>query len=253
MNNEDIQLLLKETGYYSGEIDGILGPKSIQSISTRLSITIPGAYVKWKNWSLRRQSIAAAQICLSQIGFDPGSIDGYYGTLTANALTNWKLGSVGKHNFPRQDNLERFYGVAGGPQCTSGRVTPPFPMKIAWDLSQEITKFSCHEKVADSAQRAYDKIGSSYSQEEIAKYGFDLFGGCFNYRKKRGGSSLSTHAYGIAIDTDPIRNQLKWGRDKAFLARPECHSFFEIWESEGWTSLGIMRNYDWMHIQAAGL
>jgi hypothetical protein len=69
----------------------------------------------------------------------------------------------------------------------------------------------------------------------------------------RGSSRMSTHAWAIAIDWDPDNNQLQWGRDRATLARPEYRDWWEIWEREGWLSLGRVKNYDWMHIQAAKL
>ncbi|MCH7410937.1 hypothetical protein MM239_16125 [Belliella sp. DSM 111904] len=61
------------------------------------------------------------------------------------------------------------------------------------------------------------------------------------------------HSWGIAIDFDPSNNQLKWGRDMATFAGPEYHAWWDIWESEGWVSLGRLRNFDWMHVQAASL
>ena len=69
----------------------------------------------------------------------------------------------------------------------------------------------------------------------------------------RGGTRLSTHAWGIAIDWDPERNQLKWGRDRAAFADAAYEPWWQAWESEGWVSLGRERNFDWMHVQAARL
>jgi hypothetical protein len=58
---------------------------------------------------------------------------------------------------------------------------------------------------------------------------------------------------GAAIDLDPDNNQLKWPQPKATLSRAEYNDFWKIVESEGWTSLGKERNFDWMHFQAAYL
>ncbi|MCA1748660.1 MAG: M15 family metallopeptidase [Sphingomonadales bacterium] len=69
----------------------------------------------------------------------------------------------------------------------------------------------------------------------------------------RGGSSWSMHSWGIAIDFDPANNQLRWGRDRARMAKPAYAPFLNAWESEGWISLGRERNFDWMHVQAARL
>jgi hypothetical protein len=59
------------------------------------------------------------------------------------------------------------------------------------------------------------------------------------------------HAWSIAIDFDPARNQLSWSHTRARLAKPDAVKFWEFWESEGWVSLGRAKDYDWMHIQAA--
>jgi len=69
----------------------------------------------------------------------------------------------------------------------------------------------------------------------------------------RGGNSWSMHSWGIAIDFDASRNQLRWGREKAVLAKPVYDAWWKAWEDEGWVSLGQERNYDWMHVQAARL
>jgi hypothetical protein len=126
-------------------------------------------------------------------------------------------------------------------------------MKIAWDTLQVVRSFTIHEKCAQSAHRVLTKVKEHYGAKEIERLGFNLFGGCYNPRPKRGGTSLSMHAYACAIDFDPVRNQLRWGRDKARLALPSCSKWWEFWEEEGWISLGRERNYDWMHVQAASL
>jgi hypothetical protein len=92
-----------------------------------------------------------------------------------------------------------------------------------------------------------------YGPDKVRQLGLDLFGGCLNVRKMRGGSAWSMHSWGIAFDFDPDRNQLKWGRDRAVFARPEYQKWWELWEEEGAVSLGRARNFDWMHVQFASL
>lgn len=272
MNILDIQRLLMAAGYYNGLLDSDYGPKTKQAVSQLLNSRQKELPNNWKSWGDMRKGIAAGQLVLKYAGFDEvGPIDGLAGPSTKYALGLYAYQEIHGHRpkeqlraderllvphpeegrWPYQNNLHKYFGIAGGPQCTAGKVSPPFKMKLAWNLRHEISRFSCHERVADSAQKVYDKIGSAYSLEDISKLGFNLFGGCYNYRKKRGGSSLSTHAYGIAIDTDPERNQMPWSRDRSRLAKEDCEEFWKCWESEGWISLGRSKNFDWMHVQAA--
>jgi hypothetical protein len=93
----------------------------------------------------------------------------------------------------------------------------------------------------------------TYGQKDVEKLRLDMFGGCINVRRMRGGSSWSIHSWGAAYDLDPDNNQLKWGRDRATFAKKEYEDYWKIVESEGWTSLGRSRNFDWMHAQSAYL
>jgi len=275
MDNRSIQRLIMAAGYYHGDIDGDLGPESMSGINKLLTHRASELQAGHTRWGAARRAVAAAQLVLKHAGFDQvGIIDGLSGPSTQYALTRWNnfmetgdpddkwrdgegddQDSLLAEVWPRQtqSELTRFFGEAGGAQCTAGKVHVPFPLKIAWNKRQRITRFSCHEKVADTAEQCFGRIASAYSRADITRLGFDLFGGCYNFRKKRGGSTLSTHAWGIAIDNDPERNQLKWGRDRALLATAECAEYWRIWEDAGWLSLGKARNYDWMHVQAARL
>ena len=69
----------------------------------------------------------------------------------------------------------------------------------------------------------------------------------------RGGSSWSMHSWGIAVDIDPDRNQLNMNRKEATLAKPVYDKFWQFVYDEGAISLGIERDYDWMHFQFARL
>ena len=95
-------------------------------------------------------------------------------------------------------------------------------------------------------ERVQDHYG-----DQISELGLDMWGGCYNKRKMRGGSRWSTHSWGIAIDWDPSRNQLKWKANQANFAKPEYDIWWKLWEDEGFTSLGRAKNYDYMHVQAA--
>lgn len=248
ISSEDLQQLLTEAGHYDGSIDGIEGEKTMAAV-----IAATGGSRPSRNYA--RQRVAAAQTILTSLGFEPGKVDGWWGQLTEHAMSEWRHKKLtGKKLLPwRQgtdDQYREKYGPPGGSQCTAGKVIPPFPLRLAWSLDKVIRRFSCHEMLEEPMQRVYERVWEEYPADEVARHGFNIWGGCFNHRKMRGGSSLSTHSWGAAVDTDPERNRLRWGSDRAYLAKPECRLWWEIWESEGFVSLGRTRDYDWMHVQA---
>jgi hypothetical protein len=126
-------------------------------------------------------------------------------------------------------------------------------MRLAWETRTIVKATSCHEKIHDAALRVLTRVLDHYDADKVRQLGLDLFGGCLNVRKMRGGSAWSMHSWGIAFDFDPDRNQLKWGRDRAAFAGPEYQKWWELWEEEGAVSLGRARNFDWMHVQFARL
>jgi hypothetical protein len=146
--------------------------------------------------------------------------------------------------------MVNFYGPVGENQT---KLEVPYKLKLAWAPSTTLTKITCHEKVAKSLYSIFENTLKTYGEKEISKLRLDLFGGCLNVRKMRGGSSWSIHSWGAAVDFDPDNNQLKWTKDKASFAKKEYDNFWKIVEKEGWVSLGRERNYDWMHIQSARL
>ena len=146
----------------------------------------------------------------------------------------------------------RFYGQPGMHQ-TMCHLPKDYPMVLAWQMGVPITKFACHEKAHDSFKEVFEEALEYYGREKIIKLGLNRFGGCLNVRKKRNGTTWSTHAWGAAIDLYPDKNKLKWGADKALFAQPEYEPFWEIVESKHLVSLGREKDFDWMHFQAAEL
>lgn len=155
--------------------------------------------------------------------------------------------------WPTQANVRAVFGEPGNAQCTAGLVDLAYPMFIAWDLTQRITRFRCHAKVEKPLERIFQATLAYYGLQRIHDLKLDVFGGCYNLRQMRGGTAWSMHSWGIAVDLDPERNQLKWGRDRAAFAKPEYEPFWKIVEAEGAVSLGRAANRDWMHFQFARL
>lgn len=125
----------------------------------------------------------------------------------------------------------------------------PYPMRVAWDTDHKVERIRCHKLVVPNMTNIFDEILAAYGYDKIVELGIDLYGGMFNYRKKIGGSVLSTHSWGIAIDLDPANNQLRWDRHKAKFAKPEYKPLLEAFYKNGFINLGVEKNYDWMHFE----
>ncbi len=125
----------------------------------------------------------------------------------------------------------------------------PFPMRLAWDKNTVINKMRCHRFVANQFSAIFNEILVVYGLEKIQELGIDLYGGCFNFRAMRGGSDYSRHSWGVAIDLDPERNQLRETSATARFALPQYKKMIDIFYKYGFESLGREKNYDWMHFQ----
>jgi hypothetical protein len=123
----------------------------------------------------------------------------------------------------------------------------PYPMRLAWDLDTKVNKMRVHKLVKDNFKAVFDDLLAHYGYEKLVELGIDLFGGCFAYRKMRGGTSWSKHSWGIAIDLDPVRNQLHETKATARFARPEYKPMIDIFYKHGFIGLGPEKNFDWMH------
>ena len=125
----------------------------------------------------------------------------------------------------------------------------PYPMRLTWDKNTKVTTMRCHKLVAENFLNVFNDLLKHYGYEKLVELGIDLFGGCFNFRAMRGGSDYSRHSWGIAIDLDPERNQLKETSKTARFARPEYKPMIDIFYKHGFVNLGVEKNYDWMHFE----
>jgi hypothetical protein len=126
-------------------------------------------------------------------------------------------------------------------------------MTLAWDGETKVTKITCHKLVADQLKKIFNEILAGYGLQKIQELGIDLYGGCFNYRKMRGGTDCSRNAWGVAFDLDPDRNLLKETKKTARFARAEYKTLIDIFYKHGFVSLSVEKNYDWMHFEVKEL
>jgi hypothetical protein len=215
------------------------------------------------------------QLFLQSAGYKIPKVDGAFGSQTEREtlkfqLTNglkpdgvvgpktWKFVTTVSDNtplsqrWPKQDyrSMVDFYGPVGE-NTTS--LEMPYSMKLAWNKNVIVKKITCHQKCAKSFYNVFEKVLKTYGDKEIKRLNLDIFGGCANVRKMRGGSSWSIHSWAAAIDIDPDNNQLRWGKDRAKMAHPDYNDYWKFVEAEGGVSLGRERNLDYMHWQFASL
>lgn len=262
IDSKSVQRFLLAKGAYAGLIDGDYGKGSAAAARKLLLAKDLSGLAGWED---RRVRIAVEQLMMSEANLYSGVIDGLAGPATQVGLERWQdhltftrpplpeaaLGSTAVQSlWPRQADLEKFYGQPGKNQT---RLQSPYDLFLDWDLNSKITSFMCHEKVHDAMKRVMGRVLSHYGAAEIHRLGLDQFGGCLNVRKMRNGTAWSTHAWGIAIDWDADRNPLRATAATARFAKPIYARFMDLWEEEGFVSLGRARNYDWMHFQAARL
>ena len=102
----------------------------------------------------------------------------------------------------------------------------------------------------DIWQSAVEQIGGSPTDDTVRAWlhhrRIDQHGGGFNFRKITGGSSLSLHSYGIAIDWDPEHNP----RQKP-LKRTLPDWWYDLWKARGWADGRRFPTPDPMHVQFA--
>lgn len=127
----------------------------------------------------------------------------------------------------------------------------PWKARAAWNSKLTIHALQVHKNAAPSLERALTAIWTQAGQRqtEIDRIGLSQVGGGYNFRESRSNAGLSTHAYGCAVDFDPVRNAL--GDDTPFLALPDNRYVIDAFRKEGWAWGGHWPHPDGMHFQAA--
>jgi len=145
-------------------------------------------------------------------------------------------------------------------------IVSPFPLRLSWDKDTTVVKITVHKLASQSLEKILQELLDTYGLAKIKELGIDLYGGCFNHRPMRGTEErykalieagdvkgsfqyLSLHSWALALDLDPERNKLRETKKTARFAREEYSDMIAIFYKHGWYSLGMEKNYDWMHFQ----
>lgn len=172
--------------------------------------------------------------------------DGFWGPVSQGALRTYLRNLMpSPHPWPASDraSMERFYG-APGDEANLISIAPPYPM--LYD-GKAIKTLRCHKKVADSLLRVLHNIRDIIARHPEDSDEAQDYGGCYNFRPKRGGTSLSIHSWGAAIDLDADDNTF---RDHWPMKADMPLTIMEAFAREGWLSAGAFWGYDAMHFQA---
>lgn len=181
--------------------------------------------------------------------------DGIMGPVTVGAilerLEERRAGLRNSGLWPTQAEVRSGRSIFGAPgEAALVNVVPPYPLFYE---GKQVRSIRVHRVVAPVVLSALQQVLDEYGTERIRELGLDQYGGSYNYRQTTGASSLSMHAWGIALDFCPAGNGMKDRAPVATLSREECRRWWEIWESFGAVSMGRARDFDWMHLQFARL
>ena len=178
--------------------------------------------------------------------------DGIIGPKTLAAIAD-KLGvEVPKQDFtiPTQAEVrsgKSVYGAAGD-ESNLTNITPPYPLFFE---GRQVKTIRVHRMIADRVLDALRDVLGHYGPTKIKALGLDQYSGSYNYRKNTGGSSLSLHSWGIALDFDAEHNTYSMHKPQARFSAPEYDEWWNIWERHGGYSLGRRSDCDYMHVQFA--
>lgn len=157
--------------------------------------------------------------------------------------------------WPLQSDLAAMHALYGNPDNGSGKADPKWeaahlvaikpPYRMVYG-STPISTIRVNKGCSEAMLEALEGLLKLYgSQAAIEAHNLHRFSGCYNFRPKRGGGSLSVHAYGAAIDLDAEHNPF---RTKTFAMPKEAIKVF--------TDLGADAGAHWnppdaMHFQFA--
>lgn len=161
--------------------------------------------------------------------------------------------------WPLQKDVDSFYGNPRGQSGKPSRsweaenlVMVTAPYQLYYD-KKPVRGIRVHRKCAEAFRRVFERIWVAAGREQsvVDAWGASTFAGGYVYRNKRGGGTLSMHAYGCAIDLDPARNAM--GDNTPNFGAPGPYAVVKAFEAEGavWGGRWKGRGCDGMHFQFA--
>lgn len=182
--------------------------------------------------------------------------DGVMGPVTLAAVSkalgiDGDTATAAASGWPTQAEVRSGKSVFGAPGNENAlvNITPPYTLYYEGKACKTIR---VHQAIAAHVQQALAEVLAAYGPERIHALGLDVWGGCYNYRKTTGASSLSMHAWGVALDFDPDNNPMSAKAPKARFSGSEYDAWWSIWlDKHGAVSMGKTYDKDWMHIQFA--
>lgn len=166
------------------------------------------------------------------------------------------IGEPGKIVLPRESDsaLNKFYGTAT-PQgnflewfnfpCDNVRLYSRTGPELTDRDGDGNDEHRAHKLIVKRLEAAFREAYETLGKIEFERQGLHVYAGAFNYRKKTGGGSLSTHSWGIAVDINPDPNG--WHH----YATTFNDVTFDIFEKHGFLSAFRAWGHDAMHFQAA--
>ncbi len=160
--------------------------------------------------------------------------------------------------WPHEDvrALNEFYGDPRGSNGEASSVwqsanlapwAPPYPMFYSDGKRSPLLHLRVHRKCLSTFDAAFKDALETLGHDYIVAHRLDISGGTFCYRLERGGSRLSVHSWGCAIDMDPAHNPFphQWADGRGMIDK----RFAEILIKHGFDWRGASRDIDPMHFQ----
>jgi hypothetical protein len=179
----------------------------------------------------------------SRVGTTP---DGVWGPKSIRACRDYMRSLMPSPNPWPKDNkrdIQAFFGPPGD----SNLVSFEFPFPTYYD-GELVRKGRCHAKIKDALLRVLNDIKTRHGNDWMIMDAASDFAGIYNFRPMRGGTNISRHSWGIAIDLDAGTNGLHtpWPTKATMPIE-----IMECFAREGFVGLGWYIGRDAMHFQAA--